>query len=242
MERSLSCAECVGFFLSHPINILQQIAVARKQKPIWFRYQQNTCTVTWILNQKLRQTSNLFHCFSRESFLETKSHSWINKRWSESSLSRGWFAGQEFKFSCLNEAACSLLEHCEAAPVPLRVAPTGLGDRSCHQGWDGIAWLRVQLWKSDPQCSSSISCKKDAQVLLFFATALIKPRKVGFFSSFLPCFFSSWLVDTEKSLCEGRAGRQHKLDTYGCKVCCCNPAGRAFGLGFFPSRVVWRRY
>lgn len=68
-----------------------------------------------------------FHCFSRESFLETKSHSRINKRWSESSLSRGWFAGQEFKFSGLNEAACSLLENCEAAPVPPRVFPWALG-------------------------------------------------------------------------------------------------------------------
>lgn len=160
---------------------------------------------------------HFFYCCRRQSFLETKSHSRINKRWSESSISRGWFAGQEFKFS-LSEAACSLLKHyvhpyaavrqhlCHWGCLPLE-SWTQAATKSGMAIHGSVSNSAKQLVPSallgTACCSFSISCKKDAQVLpLSLPTALIQSRKVAF--SPPSCNVSSlWVaaVAVEKSLC-----------------------------------------
>lgn len=142
--------------------------MAIKQKRIWFHYQQNIHAVTWILlNQKLCQISRFFffYCCSRQSFLETNPHSRINKCWSESSFSGGWFAGQKFKLFCLSEAACSLLKH-YVHPVLLRGwLPPGSGIWAEHGSVSSSAQQLVASPLGAACCLLSTSCMRKAHII-----------------------------------------------------------------------------
>lgn len=171
VERSLSCAECVDFFKkSHPMNILQQTAVAIKQKCIWFRYQQNTCSITWILNQKLCQTSNFFIVSAEKvSWKQNHTPELINADLKvpfqedgllgRNSSSLVWMRQLVPFWSTVRQHLC----HWGCSP--------GLWDVSCQQGREDSTWLRLQPCKAPAAlrglacCSFSISCKKEFSFL-----------------------------------------------------------------------------
>lgn len=193
-ERILSCVSVQGFFCtSHKYSAANSSGYKPKTYMILLSAKHLCCH----LNSQSENLPNqlFFYCCSRQSFLETKSHSRINKCWSESSISRGWFAGQEFKFS-LSEAACSLLKHyvhpyaavrqhlCHWGRLPLE-SWTQAATKSGMAIHGSVSSSAKQLVPSallgTACCSFSISCKKDAQVLPFsLPTALIQSRKVAF--------------------------------------------------------------
>lgn len=149
----------------------------------------------------------------------------------------------------MNEAACSLLERCEAAPVPPRVAPTGLWDTSCHQEWDGSTWLRVQLCKA----ADALSGLAAGHSLLFVQHLL---QEGGSGSPFLCqqlwhnlgkwiflcplamfALLRWWLALKRLSVWTEQEGSTN-WTRVGAKCAAAIPAGPGFGLGFFPSCVV----
>lgn len=177
VETSLSCAEHVDFFLitSHKYSAANSSGCKTKMYMISLSAKHLLCH----LNSQSETLPNqrFFHCFSPESFLETKSHPRINKCWSESSLSRGMvcWAGIQVLFfewgSLFSSGSTCATRGGSHWALGHQVPP----------GWGGSTWLRVQLCKSARALSgvaagqlgvySAPPARRMPQVLLFFANS-----------------------------------------------------------------------